>query len=110
MSSSRQSLSRDEYSGNENQTRSMSGPYRKREGIKRTQTKILKSKRSVPRGEENNMEDRRHFLMRASRRTGSKTEERRHWLMRALSRKKKVGQGSWSHDPWIMKRNAMFSK
>ena len=44
MLSSRQSLSRDEYSGNENQTRSMSGPYRKREGIKKNSDKDVKVK------------------------------------------------------------------
>ena len=112
MLSSSQSLSREEDSGKEDQTRSMSGPSKRREGLKRTWAKMLMSKPSVPRGEENNMEDRTHCLMRASRRKQSKMEERRRWLIKALSRINGpfLGHGSWSHGPWIMKRNAMFSK
>ena len=70
-------MSRVKDSNKEDKTRSMMGPSRKKGGLKRTQTKILRSKRSVPRGEENKMKDRRHNLMRASRRKWYKMEERR---------------------------------
>ena len=116
MVSFSQYLSRVKDSNKEDKTRSMMGPSRKKEGLKGTKTKVLRSKRSVPRGEENKMEDRRQCLMRASRRKEgrsiqkkssrpkwSKLEDRRRCLRRALLRKKEMGLR-------IMKKNAMFSK
>ena len=116
MLSFSQFMSRDKDNNMEDQTRSMLGASRKREGFKRTPTEILKSKRSVPRGEENNMEDKRHCLMGASRRkegpsilkkksmpSWSKMIDRRRCLMKALLKKKEMGLR-------IMKKNAMFSK
>ena len=109
-------MSRDKDSNKEDKTSGMMGPSRQKEGLKRPQTKMLKSKWSVPRGEKNNMEDRRYCLMRAPRRKEGhsiqkkssrpswfKLEDRRWCLMRALFRKKDMGLR-------IMKKNALFSK
>ena len=94
---------------------SMSGPSGKKKRGKRTQTMMLRSNWSWPRGEENNMEDRRQSLTRASRNRESRRFQKK--MLRTMwsnieDRRCCLMSAQWKNEMSlrILKKNAMFSR